>query len=181
MTIGVGGSTATTELQGLTSRRDQAIAIAVDEYRERLEKLCEMMRATSVDAVYLDATTSLRYFTGMLCYASERLHGAIVSSSGELLNVCPTFEEQKTRAGMVVEGDFVLAAPAVEVEAQCTERTVCGMSHQRRRVAYPAVAVVRVDIENVARLPDHRTRDCFDLVVLHEKLHRFVAGFGYRT
>ena len=82
MTIGVGGSTATTELQGLNSRRDQAIAIAVDEYRERLGKLREMMRVTRVDAVHLDSTTSLRYFTGMQCYASKRLHGARVTRSG---------------------------------------------------------------------------------------------------
>jgi Xaa-Pro dipeptidase len=108
MTTGVGGSTASTELQELTSERDEAIAIGVDEYHQRLAKLREMMRATSVDAVYLDATTSLRYFTGMQCYASERLHGAIVSGNDELLYVCPAFEEQKTRAGMLVEGDFVL-------------------------------------------------------------------------
>ena len=108
MTIGVGGSTAITELQALTSQRDEATPISLNEYLERLEKLRAMMRATSVDAVYLDATTSLRYFTGMQCYASERLHGAIVTSSDELLYVCPTFEEQKTRTGMLVEGDFVL-------------------------------------------------------------------------
>ncbi|HUV20193.1 MAG TPA: Xaa-Pro peptidase family protein [Gammaproteobacteria bacterium] len=108
MTTGVGGSTASIELQGLTSERDEAIAIGLDEYHQRLAKLREIMRAASVDAVYLDATSSLRYFTGMQCYASERLHGAIVSDNGELLYVCPAFEEQKTRAGMLVEGDFVL-------------------------------------------------------------------------
>ncbi len=108
MTNGVGGSTAATELAALTSQRDSAVAIGLDEYQQRLQKLRELMRATSIEALYLDATTSLRYFTGMQCYPSERLHGAIVSTSGELLYVCPAFEEQKTRTGMVVEGDFVL-------------------------------------------------------------------------
>jgi Xaa-Pro dipeptidase len=108
MTIGVGGSTAATELAKLASQRDQAVAIGLDEYHQRIDKLRALMLATGIDALYLDATTSLRYFTGLQCYASERLHGAIISTSGELLYVVPAFEEQKTRAGMVVEGDFVL-------------------------------------------------------------------------
>jgi Xaa-Pro dipeptidase len=108
MTLGVGGSTISKELALLDSTRDQAVAIGLNEYRQRLQKLRELMREASLDALYLDATTSLRYFTGMQCYASERLHGAIVSTGGELFYVCPAFEEQKTRAGMVVEGDFIL-------------------------------------------------------------------------
>lgn len=108
MTTGVGGSTAATELQTLHSLRADAVAIDRAEYRQRLDKLRAAMADDGIDALYLDATTSLRYFTGMLCYPSERLHGAIVSSRGELLYVCPAFEAQKTRAGMVVDGDFIL-------------------------------------------------------------------------
>ncbi len=65
------------------------------------------MKQNSVDIVYLDATTILRYFTGLQCYASERLHGAIISAD-KLFYVCPAFEEEKTRADMMVEGEFVL-------------------------------------------------------------------------
>jgi Xaa-Pro dipeptidase len=108
MTNGVGGSTAEQELAALSSLREQAIPIGLEEYGNRLQKARELMHHAGIDALYLDATTSLRYFTGMQCYASERLHGAIVSAGGELIYICPTFEEQKTRAGMVVEGDFAL-------------------------------------------------------------------------
>ncbi|MGB5330029.1 MAG: Xaa-Pro peptidase family protein [Gammaproteobacteria bacterium] len=108
MTNGVGGSTAEQELAALVSMREQAVPIGLDEYEDRLQKARGLMRQAGIDALYLDATTSLRYFTGMQCYASERLHGAIVSVGGELIYVCPTFEEQKTRAEMVVEGDFAL-------------------------------------------------------------------------
>lgn len=108
MTSGVGGSTAEQELSLLSSMRDSTIPIGADEYRKRLHQVRELMKLAAIDALYLDATTSLRYFTGMQCYASERLHGAIVSASGELVYICPAFEEQKTRAGMVVEGDFDL-------------------------------------------------------------------------
>ena len=103
MTNGVGGSTAAAELAGLESRRDESIAIGIDEYRQRLQTLREKMQAAGIDVLYLDATTSLRYFTGMQCYPSERLHGALISSGGELAYVCPAFEEEKTRAGMLVD------------------------------------------------------------------------------
>ena len=108
MTLGVGGSTATKELSMLTSQRDQAVATDLDEYQQRLQKVRGLMAETGVDVLYLDATTSLRYFTGMSCYASERLHGALISQSGELIYICPAFEEQKTRAQMLIEGDFAM-------------------------------------------------------------------------
>ncbi len=135
MTQGVGGSTATEELALLSSTRDQAVAIALDEYRQRIDKLRGLMREAGIDALYLDATTSLRYFTGMQCYASERLHGAILSAAGELLYVCPAFEEQKTRAGMVVEGDFVLweehedpTAAVAAAALKCAQQADCRLA-----------------------------------------------------
>ena len=108
MTKGVGGSTAQKELEQLRSQRDAATPIHVDEFESRLAMVRERMVKSGIDALYLDATTSLRYFTGMRCYASERLHGAIIFANNGLFYVCPAFEEQKTRDGMVVPGDFVL-------------------------------------------------------------------------
>ena len=108
MTNGIGGSSAEQELATLSSMRGQAVPIGLDEYADRLQKARQLMQLAGVDALYLDATTSLRYFTGMQCYASERLHGAIISDSAALIYVCPKFEEQKTRTEMVVEGDFAL-------------------------------------------------------------------------
>ncbi|MDH5356052.1 MAG: Xaa-Pro peptidase family protein [Gammaproteobacteria bacterium] len=107
MALGVGGSTAEKELSKLNSTRDQATPIDVTEHLSRVSRLRELMKQNSVDVVYLDASTSLRYFTGLYCYPSERLHGAIISAD-ELFYVCPAFEEEKTQAGMVVEGGFVL-------------------------------------------------------------------------
>ena len=107
MTTGIGGSKAEKELSNLNSSREQATPVAVEEHLSRISKLRDLMKRSSVDVVYLDATTSLRYFTGLYCYPSERLHGAIISTD-ELFYVCPAFEEEKTRAGMVVEGGFVL-------------------------------------------------------------------------
>ena len=107
MTIGVGGSTAEVELSQLPSTRDQATPIGIEEHLSRLTKLRALMANAGIDAFYLDATTSLRYFTGLCCYPSERLHGAIITAN-DLFYVCPVFEEEKTKAGMLVEGGFVL-------------------------------------------------------------------------
>lgn len=107
MANGVGGSTAEIELSKCQSSRDQAKPISLEEHLKRLAKLRDLMAKAGVDACYLDATTSLRYFTGLYCYPSERLHGAIVTA-GDLFYVCPAFEEEKTKAGMLVEGGFVL-------------------------------------------------------------------------
>jgi Xaa-Pro dipeptidase len=108
MTIGIGGSSAAIELAKLKSVRDKAVPIQMEEYLARLKKMRSLMLESSIDALYLDASSSLRYFTGMQCYASERLHGAIITISGDLIYVCPAFEEQKAKAGMVVEGEFLL-------------------------------------------------------------------------
>lgn len=107
MTSGVGGSTAVEELAKFTSLRDRATPIGVEEHLLRIDHVRNRMKETAVDALYLDATTSLRYFTGLYCYPSERLHGAIITAT-ELYYVCPAFEEEKTKAGMIVEGGFVL-------------------------------------------------------------------------
>ena len=45
MTKGVGGSTAVIELAKLTSQRNQAVAIGLDEYQQRIDKVCAVMLA----------------------------------------------------------------------------------------------------------------------------------------
>ena len=108
MTRGVGGSSIEDELAKIDSKRDQATPVSRDELESRLVKARRLLEQHDLDALYLDATTSLRYFTGLYCYPSERLHGALIFKSGELTYVCPAFEEQKTREGMVIDGDFLL-------------------------------------------------------------------------
>ena len=107
MALGIGGSTPQSELAKMNSMRHQAIPISPDEHHLRISKLRGLLADRNVDAFYLDATTNLRYFTGLACYPSKWLHGAIIIAE-ELLYVCPAFEEQKTRTSMVVEGDFIL-------------------------------------------------------------------------
>jgi Xaa-Pro dipeptidase len=108
MTHGVGGSSIESELSKISSSRENAVAITQSEYHSRLAKVRSLMNQQSIHALYLDATTSLRYFTGLSCYPSERLHGALLFSDGGLTYVCPVFEENKIRESLVIDGDFLL-------------------------------------------------------------------------
>ena len=55
------------------------------------------MREQGVQALYLDTSSNLNYFTGISLGVSERLHGAIIPVEGEIAYLSPAFEEPKTR------------------------------------------------------------------------------------
>ncbi len=71
MTVGVGGSTMEAELECMSSMRDGAQPISTEERLRRIEKAQRLMRAEGIQALYLDASTSLLYFTGMRLRGSE--------------------------------------------------------------------------------------------------------------
>ena len=104
MTEGVGGSSAQAELCELT-RRTGFTAITVAERLGRIEKAQRLMVEQGIDALYLDASTNLFYFTGLRFWATERLHGAIVPARGDIIYISPGFEEEKTRAMLLLGSD----------------------------------------------------------------------------
>lgn len=106
MTTGVGGSSAEHELAKLQSMREGVQPIAVEEREARIAKAQRIMCEQNIDALYLDASSSLYYFTGTRFWASERLHGAVLPAQGEIAYLAPAFEAEKTRA-MLKLGDDV--------------------------------------------------------------------------
>tara|TARA_R110002167_G_scaffold18451_27_gene69112 strand:+ start:477 stop:1640 length:1164 start_codon:yes stop_codon:yes gene_type:complete len=81
--------------------------IGVAEREARLAGLRQRMAADGVAAVLLGATTSLRYFTGLNWYASERFVGAIVHAGGGLDYVLPRFELEKIEGLIRIPGDIL--------------------------------------------------------------------------
>jgi Xaa-Pro dipeptidase len=81
--------------------------ITLAERRARLDRLRTLMDAAGIKAVLLGATASLRYFTGLVWHASERLCGAIVHADGRLEYVCPRFEQEKVAGIVGVPGDIL--------------------------------------------------------------------------
>lgn len=106
MTVGVGGSTAETELARMESMTADVSPIGREELEARLARAQAFMRQEGVDALYLDTSPNLFYFTGLNLKATERLHGAVLPAEGPLLYLSPAFEEPKTRSMLKLDGEI---------------------------------------------------------------------------
>ncbi|NWJ23468.1 Xaa-Pro peptidase family protein [Rhizobium sp. RM] len=92
-------------------KRFQPVAvapIAEDELRLRVRNLQMQMIQNNVKAVWLDASSSLTYYTGLSLGLSERIHGALVPADGELIYVSPTFEEPKLQTLIRIPGNVAV-------------------------------------------------------------------------
>jgi len=68
--------------------------ISMDERAQRREKARNLMQENGIGAVLLPSGTSLRYFTGLSWYPSERLVGAVMSAhNDEIVFISPAFEK----------------------------------------------------------------------------------------
>ncbi|WP_232831465.1 M24 family metallopeptidase [Pseudogemmobacter bohemicus] len=76
----------------------QVPGIGAGEYAARVTALQARMLATGVGAVWLDASSSLRYFLGHSLGLSERIHGALIPARGAPVHISPVFEEPKLRS-----------------------------------------------------------------------------------
>ena len=90
----------------MESLRGDVQPITDEERRERIERAQRLMREQGIDALYLDASTSLYYFTGARFWASERLHGAVIPAHGDIAYIAPAFEEAKTRTMLHIGEDI---------------------------------------------------------------------------
>ena len=83
-------------IAALTSMKDQATPISVEERRARLDKARRLMAENKIDALMLTGGTSMVYFTGMQWGLSERMTAVIVPAKGNAFIVTPKFEEERT-------------------------------------------------------------------------------------
>jgi len=93
---GAGGGDVPPAIAALTSMKDQATAISVDERRGRLDKARRLMTENRIDAMMLTGGTSMVYFTGMQWGLSERMTAVIIPVKGNAFIVTPQFEEERT-------------------------------------------------------------------------------------
>lgn len=106
MTVGVGGSTAEAELAAMTSLRGSVPPIGVDERLRRIARAQKLMQEKGIDALYLDVSSSMVYFTGLNFRRTERMHAAVLPARGEIVYVSPAFEVEKLRT-MTSFGDKI--------------------------------------------------------------------------
>jgi Xaa-Pro dipeptidase len=97
MTNSIGGSTASNQLADIKADLSDVMPITAQERSNRVQNAVALMREQSIGALILTASTSLTYFTGLQWYQSERLVGAVLTIDGEVIYICPAFEESKVR------------------------------------------------------------------------------------
>lgn len=79
--------------------------ISKDERKARVEKAQRLLAEQKLEALILDAGTSLEYFTGISWWPSERAMVAILPVKGEVRYVCPGFEEARLRELITIGKD----------------------------------------------------------------------------
>lgn len=104
MTVGVGGKTPEQALAGLSNMAAGMGPIGLDEYQARIAKAQGLMRDQGIAAIYLNAGSNLRYFTGVKWNPSERMVGAVLPADGPLVYIAPAFEEGTIRDFREVDG-----------------------------------------------------------------------------
>ena len=73
------------------------VPISDEERLARIEKAKRLMVENSIKAIYLEAGTSMFYYTGVRWWNSERMFGLVIPSTGEIAWCCPAFEEDRAR------------------------------------------------------------------------------------
>ncbi|ALE16426.1 Proline dipeptidase [Altererythrobacter epoxidivorans] len=84
-----------------------ASPISVEERLSRVAMAASLMQANDIDAVLVEAGSSLVYFTGVHWWRSERLTGAVLTRDGEIAIVTPFFEEPSVRESLAIEAEIL--------------------------------------------------------------------------
>jgi len=73
------------------------VPISDEERLSRIEKAKRLMVENGIQAIYLEAGTSMFYYTGVRWGNSERMFALVIPSSGDIAWSCPAFEEDRAR------------------------------------------------------------------------------------
>ena len=92
-------------LAELASLTVSAAPITREEHGARIEKLQALLIENRVGAFAVEAGSSLRYFTGIDWWRSERTTVAVIPAHGDIIVVTPAFEEPSIRETLKVPGD----------------------------------------------------------------------------
>lgn len=108
----------------------EAAPIATAERQARMAKAQALMRAQGIGAMLVEAGSTLRYFTGIDWWRSERLTAALIPAEGPICVVTPFFEEPSIREMLDVPGDVRVwqedESPAALVAGWLKDRKLAG-------------------------------------------------------
>lgn len=104
-----------------------AVPIGTEERLARIAKAATLMQANDIDAVLVEAGSSLVYFTGVQWWRSERLTAAIMTREGAIAVVTPFFEEPSIRESLAVEAEVL----TWDEHEEPTEKLAAWLASQR--------------------------------------------------
>ncbi len=107
MLPGLASAQTGAEADGLRNLAANAKPISAEERGVRVAKAGALMRANDIDAVLIEAGSSLVYFTGIHWWRSERLTGAVITREGEIAVVTPFFEEPSVRETLELDAQVL--------------------------------------------------------------------------
>ncbi len=84
-------------MDGFLSMTNDIMPITIEERKARIAKAQRLMSEQKIGALILDAGTSMKYFTGIGWWPSERTMVAIIPAKGDPKYICPGFEESRFR------------------------------------------------------------------------------------
>src|SRR5512139_846995 len=99
---------AASSISDLKPMTDGIVPVSVEERKERVEKARKLMIEHHIDAVILEPGSGLFYFTGIRWRRTERIMAAVLPARGEMVYVCPGFEEERLRE-LILIGNEVRA------------------------------------------------------------------------
>lgn len=79
--------------------------ISLNERQARIAKAQRLLNEQQMQALILDCGTSLKYFTGIEWWPSERTMIAIIPAKGNVKYICPGFEEGRLREQITIGKD----------------------------------------------------------------------------
>ena len=130
--------------------------ITPEERAGRVKKAASLMAAHDIDAVLVEAGSSLDYFTGIKWWRSERLTGAVITRDGAIFVVTPFFEEPSVRETLALPAEVLTwnededplalvaakIAPLRKVPRVGIEETVRFFAVDKLRAALPDAQIV---------------------------------------
>jgi len=97
----------TTIFDSLKSMTTGIAPITVKERKSRIKKAQKLMQENNLQAILLDAGTSLKYFTGLSWWPSERPMIAMIPASGAVRYICPAFEKPRLLKKITIGKDVL--------------------------------------------------------------------------
>ena len=85
------------DVDTIKTMRERIRPIGAGEFEARREQARRYMKESAIDAIFVEGGTTLKYYTGLSWWLSERLFAMVLPQRGEPFFVSPKFEEGRSR------------------------------------------------------------------------------------